>query len=78
MSRSPIITLLALLLAASLLAACGNKGPLVRPSPEDAEDVSLDEPATDAESSADEAADEVPVDDADDAETPPPPDAGNG
>ncbi|TWT20377.1 hypothetical protein FQY83_11685 [Luteimonas marina] len=73
MSRFPIIALLALALAFTL-AACGNKGPLVRPSVEDVEDVSVDDPALDAETSADEAAEEVPVEDADvddDASTPP-------
>jgi len=81
MSRFPTIALLALLLA-STVAACGNKGPLVRPSAEDVDDVSIDDPAFDAETSADEATDEVPVDDADadsDADAPPPqPDANDG
>lgn len=72
MSRFPII-LLAAVMALSL-SACGNKGPLVRPSVEDVEDVSVDDPALDAETSADEAAEDVPVEDADvddDASTPP-------
>lgn len=92
MSRFPIIVLVALL-SASWLAACGNKGPLVRPPVEDVvdeADTSLVDPAPLPEVSADEAADDVPVDDADDAdedgeqgeeETPPPPppaDAGTG
>jgi len=74
MSRFPIIALLALALAFTF-AACGNKGPLVRPSAEDVEDVSVDDdPALDAETSADETAEDVPVDDADDDASPLPPD----
>lgn len=93
MSRFPIIALVALL-SISWLAACGNKGPLVRAPVEEAVDEAdtfLVDPAPLPDVSADEAADDVPADDADDADegddqggeetqTPPPPpaDAGNG
>ena len=82
---------LALLLALNLVA-CGNKGPLVRPSADDVEDVDASEaavdveddattvdPETDPEAASDEADGEVPVDDGDEAGTPPfPSGAGNG
>lgn len=68
MSRLPILVLLAALLA-SALVACGNKGPLVRPPPEPAEDV-----ADDAD--FDEAAEQDGV--VDDEPDAPPPDPGDG
>ena len=70
-------SLLSLALLALLLAACGNKGPLVLPSPDEAEIVPDDDPAPDPAESADEAADDVPTDDTGsegdpETETPPP------
>ncbi|MBP6798345.1 MAG: lipoprotein [Luteimonas sp.] len=59
-------SLLSLALLALLLAACGNKGPLVLPSPDEAEIVPDDDPAPDPAESADEAVEQPPVDDAND------------
>ena len=67
-----------LALLALSLAACGNKGPLVLPSPPDETEIVPDAGiAPDPAESADEAADGVPTDDADsegdpETETPPP------
>ena len=73
-----ILSPLSLALLALSLAACGNKGPLVLPSPPDeAEIVPDDGIAPDPAESADEAADDVPTDDTGsegdpETETPPP------
>lgn len=87
-----ILAPLALLLAFNL-AACGNKGPLVRPSADEVEgveDVEVVEPAAEDAPVADPdettpvediPIDDVPVEEADedaDVDTPPPADAGPG
>ena len=86
MRRFPILLAPLALLLAFNLVACGNKGPLVRPSDiEDVEDVSDDEPELEEEQAADpedEVLDETDgqaEDTSDDAvEVPPPADPGNG
>ena len=73
MRKLPVLILLALL--ALSLSACGNRGPLVLPSPDESETVPDDDVAPDPAESADEAADDVPADDAGndgDPEIPPP------
>lgn len=73
-----LLSPLSLALLALSLAACGNKGPLVLPSPPaEAEIVPDDGIAPDPAESADEAADDVPTDDTGsegdpETETPPP------
>ena len=64
MRKLPVLILLALL--ALSLSACGNRGPLVLPSPDEAEIVPDDDPAPDPAESADEAVEQPPVDDAND------------
>ena len=64
------LSLLSLVLLALVLAACGNKGPLVLPSPDESEVVPADDVAPDPAESADEAADDVPTDDADATDDP--------
>lgn len=69
-----LLFLLSLALLALSLSACGNKGPLVLPSPDESEIVPDDGVAPDPAESADEAADDVPSDDAGDEgepQTPP-------
>lgn len=86
MRRFPILLAPLALLLAFNLVACGNKGPLVRPSDiEDVEDVSDDEPELEEEQAADpedEALDESDgqADDTSDdpVEVPSPADPGNG
>ena len=88
LSRLPLVLSLAL-----LLAACGNKGPLVLPTPADEieeideveevdelEDVETDDgDRTEAVEEVIEETTEVPVEDGDPVEVPPPPaDPGNG
>ncbi len=51
------LLLISLALSALLLAACGNKGPLVLPSPDTAQVVPADDVAPDPAVSADEAQD---------------------
>ncbi len=86
MRRFPILLAPLALMLAFNLVACGNKGPLVRPSDiEDVEDVSDDEPELEEEQAADpedEALDESDgqaEDTSDDpVEVPPLADPGNG
>jgi predicted small lipoprotein YifL len=79
-----ILAPLALLLVLNL-AACGNKGPLVRPSAEPIEDVEDVEPASEDAPVADPdettPVEDIPVEDTDEdagVDPPPPADAGPG
>ena len=71
-----LLSLLSLALLALSLAACGNKGPLVLPSPDETEVVPDDGITPDPAESADEAADDVPTDDTGDEGDPETPPAG--
>ena len=84
LSRLPLVLSLAL-----LLAACGNKGPLVLPTPadqvEEVEEIEEVEDVQTGDGERTEAVEEVieqttgePVDDGDPVEVPPPADPGNG
>jgi len=61
-----LLSLLPLALLALSLSACGNKGPLVLPSPDESQIVPDDDVVPDPAESADEAAEDVPTDAADD------------
>ena len=72
-----LLSPLSLALLVLSLAACGNKGPLVLPSPPDETEIVPDDGiAPDPAESADEATDQVPVDDASDEVDPETPPAG--